>query len=308
MYPPPPAPASFASREELEQFAWAVYDVLAGVAGRFSIRPGKHNKSASWWSEGLATARETDPVVYRKLCKEARVNFYKERISTATSSAEWGRILRWRKDAPDNRPMVMIVDGRVVSDTEQVAADEELKDAFFGALSNTPGPDGVPLAFLRHAWELVRPAARAITEGCMALGVFPQAFRQATVITLSKPGRDPRSYKGWRPITLLSTFGKGVERLLARRMTAAALCSGLLPLSVAGAIPSRSALDLVQSLVHDAETMARQGYHGLFVTLDIDSAYPSVQPSIQFQFQFQILVGLLEQSMERRLDLGVRER
>ncbi|EGS22095.1 uncharacterized protein CTHT_0039810 [Thermochaetoides thermophila DSM 1495] len=174
MYPPPPAPASFASREELEQFAWAVYDVLAGVAGRFSIRPGKHNKSASWWSEGLATARETNPVVYRKLCKEARVNFYKERISTATSSAEWGRILRWRKDAPDNRPMVMIVDGRVVSDTEQVAAylatqafrpagaqegprpawlgprlplewptrlaaplsDEELKDAFFGALVN----------------------------------------------------------------------------------------------------------------------------------------------------------------------------
>ncbi|EGS22289.1 uncharacterized protein CTHT_0018100 [Thermochaetoides thermophila DSM 1495] len=145
-------------------------------------------------------------MVYRKLCKEAKVNFYRERISAATSSAEW--------------------------------------------------------------------------EGCMALGLFPKAFKQATVITLSKPGRNPRSYKSWQPITILSTFGKGVERLLTRRMTAAALCSGLLPLDVAGAIPSRSALDLVQSLVHDAETMARQGYHGLLVNLDIDSAYPSVQPSI----------------------------
>jgi len=69
-------------------------------------------------------------------------------------------------------------------------------------------------------------------------------------------------------------------RLLALRMTAAALCSDLLPPNVAGAIPSRSALDLVQSLVHDAETMARQGYYGFLVTLDVDSAYPSVHSSI----------------------------
>lgn len=76
---------------------------------------------------------------------------------------------------------------------------------------------------------------------------------------------------------LLPTFCKGVERFLVRRMTAAALCSGLLPSSVSGAVPSRFALDLVQALVHDAGPMSRQGYHGLLATLDIDSAYPSVQ-------------------------------
>ncbi|EGS18431.1 uncharacterized protein CTHT_0050280, partial [Thermochaetoides thermophila DSM 1495] len=111
-------------------------------------------------------------------------------------------------------------------------SDDELKNAFLGATSNTPGPDGVPLAFFRHTWELVRPAARAIAEGCIKWGAFPKAFKQATVVILSKPGRDP------------------------------------------------SALDLVQALVHDAETMSRQGYHELLVTLDVDSAYPSVQPPI----------------------------
>mgnify|MGYP006976768410 CR=1 FL=1 len=39
-----------------------------------------------------------------------------------TKPTEWGRILRWREDSFDNRPTIMIVDGRVVSDTEQVAA------------------------------------------------------------------------------------------------------------------------------------------------------------------------------------------
>jgi len=59
-------------------------------------------------------------------------------------------------------------------------------------------------------------------------------------------------------------------------MTTAALASGLFPLDVAGAVPSRSALDLVQSLVHDAEPMVRQSYHELLVTVDVDSTYLSV--------------------------------
>lgn len=56
-----------------------MYDVLAGVVGRFAIRPGKHTRSARWWTEVLATAREVEPVIYRKLCKEARTNYMETR-------------------------------------------------------------------------------------------------------------------------------------------------------------------------------------------------------------------------------------
>jgi len=63
-------------------------------------------------------------------------------------------------------------------------------------------------------------------------------------------------------------------------MTAAAALSGVIPSDTAGAIPSRSAPDLVQALIHNAETKARQGYHNLLVILDVDSAYPSVQPHL----------------------------
>jgi hypothetical protein len=64
------------------------------VAGRFLTRPNRHTKRAPWWSEVLATARETDPILYRKLCKEARANFYRERVASAWTPAEWGKILR----------------------------------------------------------------------------------------------------------------------------------------------------------------------------------------------------------------------
>ncbi|EGS17101.1 uncharacterized protein CTHT_0074300 [Thermochaetoides thermophila DSM 1495] len=243
-----------------------------------------HTKSVSWWSEVLATARETDPIVYRKLCKEVRVNFYRERVATASTPAEWGKILRWRSGHSDDQLTVMVVNGRVISDTERVASylatqafrpagaqegsrpawpgprlppewaarladrpsDDELKDAFLGAISNTPGPD----------WT----------------------FKQATVVTRSKPGRDPRSYKGWRPITAVN-FRQTCGEASGPKDDSGGAKLGAAPQTLQE--PShRSALDLVQALVHDAETMSRQGYHGLRVTLDVDSAYPSVQPPI----------------------------
>lgn len=67
-------------------------------------------------------------------------------------------------------------------------------------------------------------------------------------------------------------------------MTSTAFLSGVSPPDVARALPSRSALDLVQTHVHDAETKSLQGYHGLLVTLDVDSAYLSVQSNLLKEF------------------------
>ncbi|EGS17146.1 uncharacterized protein CTHT_0064600 [Thermochaetoides thermophila DSM 1495] len=98
-------------------------------------------------------------VVYRNLCK-VRVIFCREQVASASSSADWGKILRWRSGPVDDWPTVIVVNGRAILDTEQVAAylaaqafrpagaqvgprplwlgsrltpsDEELKDAFWG--------------------------------------------------------------------------------------------------------------------------------------------------------------------------------
>lgn len=97
------------------------------------------------------------------------------------------------------------------------------------------------------------------------------------MVTLFKPGRDPQSFKGWRPITLLSLVGKGIERLMAGRMAAATLEGGIVPPDTAGADPSRSALDLATALTHDIETASRMGMHSILSTFDIDAAYPSTK-------------------------------
>ena len=229
-----PRPRQFHSPQELEDFVWAIFDAMKGMVGRFVVPSSPHTKSAPWWSEVLQVSRDTDPLVFRKLCKEARMNYYRNQAATATSLVDWGRILKGRKGSSDDRPSCILVNGRSILNVEDIAAylatqafrpagagsgprplwsgpkippdlrsklvappsDEELTDSFLGASSNTPGPDEAPLAFVRHAWPMLLPVARCITEACIRLGALPSAFKQATVVTLSKPGRNPRFYKG----------------------------------------------------------------------------------------------------------------
>ncbi|KAF4338780.1 reverse transcriptase [Fusarium beomiforme] len=71
---------------------------------------------------------------------------------------------------------------------------------------------------------------------------------------IAKPGRrDLTSPRAWRPVSLLSCLGKGLERLIARRLAWAAVHYGVLHPQQAGVLPKRSAADLVTALVHDIE-------------------------------------------------------
>lgn len=300
---------------DLEEAAWYLLDTVEGTTREYSIRLGGKPKNLPWWNKSLAAVRDTHPEIYRKACRQTRTEFYKAKIENAHSPKDLGKILRWRKDPLDDRPLLINTGTRKLTDPEDIAtyladaafrpantrtlppythhgptlpqtladkcieapSDEEVLDAFCRCSSNTPGPDGIPLSVLRAAWEHILPHAKAITTAALALGKFPTAFKKATVVTLSKPGRDTHTYKGWRPITLLSTIGKGLERLIARRMTSIATAANLLPTDTAGAVPTRSATDLVMALTNDAEEGNRLGWHGIVTTFDIDSAFPSVR-------------------------------
>ena len=94
---------------------------------------------------------------------------------------------------------------------------------------------------------------------------------------LPKVGKtDFASYRSWRPIALLSCLGKGLERIVARRMVWTALQAGLISSQHAGAVPKRSAMDLVASLTHDIELALANGQKATLVTLDVKGAFDAL--------------------------------
>jgi len=122
----------------------------------------------------------------------------------------------------------------------------------------------------------VSAAIRLLYQRCLDLGYHPREFRKAQVVMVPKLDRDPSTVKGWRPISLLSCLGKGLERLIGRRMAWATVQNQVLQPQQMGALPRRSAVDVVAALLHDIEAAMEKRQVATLVTIDVEGAFDAV--------------------------------
>ena len=139
-----------------------------------------------------------------------------------------------------------------------------------------PGPDGIPYACLSHCEDILAPYLLPLFTASLRLAYIPTAWKVARVVAVPKPGRDPASPKGYRPINLNSCISKVLERILLERLTYF-LETGLhLPQSQYGFRKGRST-ELALWRFVTAATQALQKRHGTaLLSLDIQSAYDRV--------------------------------
>ena len=94
---------------------------------------------------------------------------------------------------------------------------------------------------------------------------------------IPKPNkRDLSDVSAWRPISLPSCLSKGLERVIARRMAYAAIRHGITHPNQAGALPKRSATDIVTSLIYDIEKALASGKVATLVTEDVMGAFDAI--------------------------------
>src|SRR5699024_2036167 len=155
----------------------------------------------------------------------------------------------------------------------------EVEEACLNVSSTTPGQDGVPVSLLKLAWTLVGKRVHNLFSACLRIGYHPQPFRTARVVVIPKPGKRDRSApRSYRPISLLSALGKGLERLVARRMASVGLRHRLFGDRQFGALPRRSATDLTSALTHDVEHILADKGEVSMLTLDVQGAFDAVFP------------------------------
>ncbi|KJZ70204.1 hypothetical protein HIM_10390 [Hirsutella minnesotensis 3608] len=141
----------------------------------------------------------------------------------------------------------------------------------------SPGPDNITVRMLRAVWHAIGSLVHQLYQGCLTIGHHPKPFREAEVVMIAKLGRrDLSTPRAWRPISLLSCLGKGLERLIARRLAWASIHFGVLHPQQIGALPKRSAVDLVAALIHDIEEAFARKQVATLVTLDIQGAFDTV--------------------------------
>ena len=86
-------------------------------------------------------------------------------------------------------------------------------------LTFAPGLDQIPVVVLHKKLFILAPCLHLIYSTSLSLQYFLRTWRVAKVILLQKPGKasysTPHSY---RPISLLSHLGKGLERIVNCRL------------------------------------------------------------------------------------------
>lgn len=94
----------------------------------------------------------------------------------------------------------------------------ELENAIRSTRNTAPGPDQVFYQMLKALPDHAKAYLLSIFNGLFKKSIFPDQWRQATVIALPKPGKDHSNPTNFRPIALTSCLSKTLERILNKRL------------------------------------------------------------------------------------------
>lgn len=256
-----------------------------------------------------------DKKAFRKVIKKAKIAFYRKIMDEAASAKDVFNIAKWHKsrgkftspplkdpndpDGPlalspeskgDLLARCLLANQSEVEDiplTSPAVANaslpfpkltSELSRAIVGANNTPPGKDRIPTAVLRLAWPKIADLVLDLFQACLDTGHHPKCFRTAILAIIENPNKlDMSSPRSYRPIALLSVLGKGLERLVARRMLWIAIKHKLLTRQQFGALPLRSSADLTTCLTHDIENALARGETASIATLDSKGAFSTLR-------------------------------
>ncbi|KAI0996688.1 hypothetical protein K3495_g11494 [Podosphaera aphanis] len=263
------------------------------------------------------SANQADRKEFRMVTRRAKISFFQKRIDEAANGKDVFSIAKWHKSKGTFRtpplkdplspeaPLAESIDDkrnvlarnllRNQSDVEDIPlltpttartslpfpelTIEEVSNSILGAGNTTPGKDEIPTSVLRLAWPHISGLIQDLYQSCIDSGHHPKCFRTAIVTMIGKPNKaDMTSPRSYRPIALLSVLGKGLERLIAKRMSWISIKYKVLAAQQFGALPKRSSVDLTTCLTHDVETALAKGLTATLATLDIKGAFDTVLP------------------------------
>jgi len=95
---------------------------------------------------------------------------------------------------------------------------DEILQALKKCTSKSTGPDNIPYSFIQNFSSDTLQVLLKIYNTIWNKNVFPQNWRNSIVIPISKPGKNKFSPEGYRPISLLNTLCKVLEKIDNQRL------------------------------------------------------------------------------------------
>lgn len=140
----------------------------------------------------------------------------------------------------------------------------------------SPGQDQIRNCVLKRLPRKAHIFLAKIFSACIRLGYFPSSWKHAVVIAIPKPNKDPTNASNYRPISLLPTFSKLLERIILSRIELHLENARIIPHEQFGFKRGHSTNHQLVRLVREVRTNFAQGRSSGMVLLDVEKAYDSV--------------------------------
>ncbi|CAB0040015.1 unnamed protein product [Trichogramma brassicae] len=162
---------------------------------------------------------------------------------------------------------------------------EELRRAYSWIKEYTaPGPDGVPNSAIKIAIDTHPYIFLQVYTACLRTGVFPVCWKRQRLVLLPKPGKPPEEPSSYRPLCMLDTAEKILERIIYDRLEATTESLGGLSDHQYGFRKGRSTINAIENVIAIArEAIASKRLNRgtkkycAVVTLDVKNAFNLAQ-------------------------------
>lgn len=157
-----------------------------------------------------------------------------------------------------------------LSDEEWEGAIKRLKD------KSAPGPDRITNEILKIIIREAPEVVKGVMEKCLKEGSFPAIWKTARLVLVPKPEKQGVR-REYRPLCMLNTMGKLLERLITNRLEKEIESKGGISENQYGFRKGRSTIDAVTRILNIAESTNRASYgkrrYSVMVSLDIKNAF-----------------------------------
>lgn len=176
-------------------------------------------------------------------------------------------------------PAPYIDDASASDESERVTNEELLLVVKTLKSRKAPGPDGLPNVALKAAVQAAPDIFRRIMQKCLEEGYFPDRWKKSKLVLLPKPGKPAGEPSSYRPICLLDTLGKLLERLLLNRLARYTEGPQGLSDNQFGFRKGRSTIDAINLVIECADKAHKRRRNGerfcAIVTIDVKNAFNS---------------------------------
>jgi hypothetical protein len=158
----------------------------------------------------------------------------------------------------------------------------EVKEAIIeSSLEKAPRPDEITFRAWKEIWPAVESHLLQLYKSSLEMGHISGSWKPVKIVVLTKPGKaDYMKPKAFRPISLIPTISKGLEAVVAARLSHTAEQHRLVRENHFGARSNRSAEQALNLIIEKVYQAWRRRQILTLVSFDVKGAFNGVHAHV----------------------------